>query len=182
MNSESTTSAVSDAQLVKQVFINAVTQALNNLSEAHAAHVRAKLLEMLGQWNLTVVVSKDYLATISEFIFGDETLRTWLFHTKFVFFMNLGPQASALAVRDLIYGMACAASEDMDAKAFLEGEDLQAAEVSSAIPEAMLQELPTARQIRVMLAANTWMLVILLAFSFLDLEHPVLATPAGNKK
>jgi hypothetical protein len=169
--------ALYDPLVVKDRFIASMYQTLNNLGPNEAAHVRRKLLDMLGQWNPSLVASPEALDQAADFIFTDEILRDWISNTKFVFYMNIAAGGGKLPIRVLLRDIAIAASEDMGAIDMLEGEELAVAETSSAVPEQLLEDLPNASQAMAIFAANTWLVVPMLMFAFIDLDHDVLKTP-----
>lgn len=173
----SSTGAYYDPLLIKERFVGAMRQTLNNLGQNEAVHVRAKLIEILGQWNPAFVASPDMLAQASETIFTDETLRDWIFNTKFVFFMNIASGGGHAVVRTLINDLALASSEDMGAFDMLNKDEQAVSGAVVAMPAQLIEDLPNASQTRTVLASNTWMIVLLMLFSFVDLDHEVLKTP-----
>jgi hypothetical protein len=173
----SPTSAYYDPVVIRERFVGAMRQTLTNLSADDAAHVRRKLIEILGEWNPSVLASPDMLAQASDFIFTDEPLRDWIFTTKFVFFMNIAAGGGHAVIRSILSDLALAASEDMEAILLLNKEEQAASGDAVAMPEQLVQDLPTASQTRTVLASNTWLIVLLMLFSFVDLEHEVLKTP-----
>jgi len=184
-NDNISTSVYYDPLLIKERFVGSMRQTINNLGPNDAVHVRAKLIEILGQWNPAVLASPDQLSQAATDIFSDEVLRDWIFATKFVFFMNIAAGGGQAVIRTIINDLALAISEDMDAVDMLTPEEEQASNAVVAMPTQLLEDLPRASQARAVLARNTWIVVLLCLFSFVDLDHEVLypsVAATGPKK
>lgn len=165
---------------IKERFIDAMQQTLNNLSEEHSLVVRSGLLKLLGERSPSLFASPDVLSDLAADIFSNEILRTWIFDTKFVFFMGIfGGEGRAMLLA-ITQDLALAASEDMDLfeSGFLSPREKEVADTVAAMPKELYEELPNASQIRAVIAANTWLVIVLLLFAFVDLEHQVLKAPA----
>jgi hypothetical protein len=171
-----------DVDLVKGRFIAAMEQTLRNLSSDDAVYVRSKLIVLLGEWNAHLLGTKDMLTELADkFIFNDEILRSWFMNTRFVFFMNISGGQGRSVANAILLDLAIAMSEDMDAGLFVSAEESTAADDSVCMPPNFLEELPNASQARAIIVANTWLVIVMLIFAFIDLDHPVLKTPVEKK-
>lgn len=163
---------------IKERFIASMHQTLRNRSKDQAVRVRAALIQIIGQCSPALFASPEMMNTFESLVFTNEDLRSWLFDTKFTFFMNVSGGAGMGMVTSIINDMAIAASEDMQAMSLLETEEeLKIARESVIMPSAMFEDLPSSNAVKVVLAANTWMVILMLMFAFIDLEHEVLKTP-----
>jgi len=61
----------------------------------------------------------------------------------------------------------------LGANEFLDAEEQAAATNIIEVPEQVQEELLVYRPAKTLLAGNTWMVVIMLAIAFMDLEHEV---------
>lgn len=170
-------------EAIKHSFVAAAQQTLNNLGQDEAIHVRMKLIELLGQWSPAFIASTESLQEVSDFIFTDETLRDWILNTKFVFYMNVAAGTGNRLIQALVRDIAYAASDDMGALDMLQGDVLAAAESeASAMPTQVEDDLSTSAECLATFSANTWLVVPMLMFAFLDLDHEILQTEVPDQQ
>ena len=169
-----------DPLVVKERFIASVKQTLSNSPEIE--HIQAKLLDLLGTRSPALFASQDALVELSQAIFADELFRGWVFDTKFVFFMNIAGGFGMQTLKALIQDLALAASENMgidNEVGFLSDVELQASRSAHAMSQDLIDELPTDSAVKTVLTVNTWMIVIMLVFAFMDLDSDLLKNPAA---
>lgn len=181
MNMSDAARTVYDPEGIKASFEAAVRQTLSNVGANEAMHICKKIVEILGGWNPAFIASPEMLAKASETVFTDEKLRDWIFNTKFVFYMKVSAGSGPLALRALLRDMAIAASEDMDTLDMLSDEERAAFDEAVVTPKELLEDLPTASQTLTVLAANTWLVVPMLLFAFMGLDHALLQPPEPPK-
>lgn len=166
---------------IKSCFIASVRQTLSNLGSGDAIKVRAHLIEVIGSYTAPYLFSPDNLMDVSGKVFGDEAFRDWLLSTRFVFFTELAALYGESMVEFVVDNLARNASLDMGAADFLDKEQAQEVEGVVEVPLQVRQELMPYRAAKVALAANTWLIVILLALAFIHLDNDVLVTPVPDK-
>jgi len=177
------TATLYDPLVMRERFIVSVKQTLNNAPSTE--HIQAKLLDLLGSRSPALFATEEALKDLSEFVFTDEPFRSWLFDTKFVFFMNIAGGNGMATLKALIKDLALAASENMgidNEVGFLNDDEAKAAPSLLGMDKNLLDELATDSAVKTVLTVNTWMIVVMLLFVFIDLEHEVLKNPAALKE
>lgn len=178
-----------DRNLVKRNFLEALRASLANLP-ADAA-VRIKLIEIVGKWNPAMVFSFDERSEVTHILVNDRAFSTFISGLKYRFFMQFtGEHEPSLKqwLRIFIEDIAMAASVDMElnvedgADQFLSPEEAKEAfnnPENVLMPPQMVEDLPTATEIRITLSANPWLIPIMMLLAFVDLNSEVLTeTPA----
>jgi hypothetical protein len=164
---------------MRSIFINAVEQTLSNLSNENAVKIRAKLIEIIGSWSAPYLFSQEHFHEKNDEVFADETFRDWLFNTRFVFMTNASFTFGHAVHATVLDMLARSASLDMGV-----GDDLRIDEEDlvklSAMPEQFPQEILNYNGAKQLLAANNWVVVILLSIAFIPMEHEVLQMPGSN--
>jgi hypothetical protein len=164
---------------LRPLFVDAVKQTLENLSAEAAIKVRARLLSIIGSWSAPYLFSQDHFNEKNDEIFQDETFRDWLFNVRFVFMTNATFQYGFAIHTFVLDTLARSASLDMGA-----GQEFDISEEDmvklSAMPEQFPQEVLDYKGAKQLLAANNWMVAILLSIAFIPLEHEVLQMPGSN--
>lgn len=170
---------MSDLAELKPLFIQAVEQTLESLSAEAALRVRARLIGIVGSWSALYLFSKDHFDEKNEEIFQDEIFRDWLFNVRFVFMTNASFHYGHGVHAMVLDTLARSASLDMGV-----GEDLGISDEElvklSAMPAQFPQEILNYQGAKQLLAANNWMVAVLLSIAFIPLEHEVLKTPGPN--
>lgn len=159
---------------IKSCFIESVGQALSNLSDQDAKIVRSKLITLIGEMNPMYILSKDFIVQVSDKIFEDELFRDWIFSTRFIFFMGMAAHFGQSMVGFVIDSLACSASLDLGAEDCLDNEQKALFDSVVVSPPQIAEELLTYRQAKVMIAANSWLVVIMLSLAYISLDHEVL--------
>jgi hypothetical protein len=169
-----------DLSKIKSCFIASVGQTLSNLGAEDGLMVRRELLTIIGGQTVPYMFSPDFIQELRDKVFENETFRDWLLNARFVFFMNLAAQYGREMVSFVVDNLARSASLDLGAEEFLDADQINLVDKVNEVPPQVQQELMPYRAVKTALAANTWMVVIMMAIAFINLEHEVLQMP-GTK-
>lgn len=164
---------------LRSIFQASVKQTLENLSDENAVRVRARLIDVVGGWTAPYLLSGDNFNEKSDEVFADEVFRDWLFNTRFVFFTNAGFAYGQSMVGFVLDMLARNASLDLGIgpEFNLTPEEL---EELSGMPDQFPQSILNYDQAKELIAANNWVVPILLSIAFISLDDEVLKTPAPN--
>lgn len=165
---------------VKTVFLRSVEQVLNNLSNDNYNTVITGLVSSIGSWDVSVVLTPDYLPKVAGEVFKDQVLRSFYLNLKYVFFANMASGYGTTFVETLIFDLAIAVSSDMGLVP--KGDEPAQAELAQydSVPAEIKDTLMTAELAATVMTANPWIVVIMLFLAFVDLESSPFDAVGGK--